>query len=90
MDSRKLVICFIACFLLFSLMPPIALATAVGDGIIEPGENAAEEMAKAAQNPMADLISFPIQNNTHWRRFWPAFQNWKTPGEHTGPGFLQR
>jgi hypothetical protein len=73
-------------------MPPIALAqnTADGDGIVEPGENEAEELRKAAQNPMADLISFPIQNNTNWRWFWPAIQNRQAAGEHTGPGFLQR
>lgn len=37
-----------------------------GDGIIEPGENPEEEMAKAAQNPVADLISLPFQNNTNF------------------------
>jgi len=36
-----------------------------GDGIIEPGENATEELAKAAQNPVAALISLPFQNNTN-------------------------
>ena len=58
MDSRKLVICFIACFLLVSLMPPIALAqnTADGDGVIEPGENKTEELAKAAQGEGVDAI----------------------------------
>ena len=54
MDFRKFVICFIACFLLFSLMPPKALA------------QSAEELAKAAQNPMANMISVPIQNNTNF------------------------
>jgi hypothetical protein len=38
-----------------------------GDGIIEPGEDAQEEMAKAVQNPIASLISFPLQNNTNFR-----------------------
>ena len=65
MYFRKLVICFVACFLLVSLMPPIALAeeyTGHGDGIIEPGENKTGELARAAQNPMANMISVPIQN----------------------------
>jgi hypothetical protein len=35
--------------------------TAEGDGIIESGENPQEELAKAAQNPVADLISLPFQ-----------------------------
>jgi hypothetical protein len=35
-----------------------------GDGIIEPGENATEELARAAQNPVASMISLPFQNNT--------------------------
>ena len=35
-----------------------------GDGIIEPGEDSVEELRRATQNPMAQLISFPIQNNT--------------------------
>ena len=69
MYFRKLVISFIACFLFVSLMPPIALAqnTADGDGVIEPGENKTEELAKAAQNPMANMISVPIQNNTNFK-----------------------
>jgi hypothetical protein len=50
-------------------MPPIALAqkTADGDGILEPGENEREELARASQNPMANMISFPIQNNTNFK-----------------------
>ena len=69
MCFRKGVICFIACFLLVSLMPPIALAqvTADGDGVIEPGENKREELARASQNPMANMISVPIQNNTNFK-----------------------
>jgi len=38
-----------------------------GDGIIEPGEDPEEEMARAVQNPIASLISFPFQNNTNFR-----------------------
>jgi hypothetical protein len=37
-----------------------------GDGIIEPGETAQEELAKAAQNPVASVISLPFQNNTNF------------------------
>lgn len=55
MYFRKLGICFIACFLLVSLMPPIALA------------KTKDELAKAAQNPMVDMITFPIQNNTGFK-----------------------
>ena len=50
------------------LSTPVILAqdTADGDGIIEPGENPEEELAKAAQNPVADMISLPFQNNTNF------------------------
>lgn len=37
-----------------------------GDGIIDPGENRQEELARAAQNPVASLISLPFQNNTNF------------------------
>jgi len=42
----------------------LAQNTADGDGIIEPVEDPQEELARAAQNPVADLISLPLQNNT--------------------------
>jgi hypothetical protein len=35
-----------------------------GDGVIEPGENATEELARSAQNPVANMISLPFQNNS--------------------------
>ncbi len=35
-----------------------------GDGIIEPGEDEIAELQRAAQNPVADLISVPFQYNT--------------------------
>jgi len=68
-DFRKLVIHIIAYFLLVFLVLPAAFAqnTADGDGILEPGENETEELARSAQNPMAKMISFPIQNNTNFR-----------------------
>ena len=34
-----------------------------GDGIIEPGEDEMAELQRAAQNPVADLISVPFQYN---------------------------
>jgi hypothetical protein len=37
-----------------------------GDGIVESRESSDEELRKAAQNPMADLVSFPVQNNTNF------------------------
>lgn len=43
-----------------------ALAAKLGDGIIEPGEDSTEELARAVQNPVASLISLPFQNNTNF------------------------
>ena len=37
-----------------------------GEGVVESGETTGDELRKASQNPMADLISFPIQNNTNF------------------------
>jgi hypothetical protein len=36
----------------------------LGDGKIEAGEDETSELARAVQNPIADLISLPFQNNT--------------------------
>lgn len=33
---------------------------------MEQGESSSEELRRAAQNPMADLMSFPAQNNTNF------------------------
>jgi hypothetical protein len=49
--------------ILLILLPALALADANGDGILESGENREEELAKATQNPVAELISLPFQNN---------------------------
>jgi hypothetical protein len=60
---------FLAVFFIIAwLSAPVLLAqnTDDGDGIIEPGEDPQEELAKAAQNPVADLISLPFQNNTNF------------------------
>ncbi len=37
-----------------------------GDGILEEGEDEAAELARAAQNPVASMISLPFQNNTNF------------------------
>ena len=37
-----------------------------GDGMVDAGESGQEELARAAQNPIASLISVPIQNNTNF------------------------
>ena len=39
----------------------------LGDGIVGEGENEVSELARAAQNPIADLISVPFQNNTNFK-----------------------
>jgi hypothetical protein len=56
-------------FAVFVLIPASALLaqtnTEAGD-IIEPDGNAAEELAKASQNPVANMISLPLQNNTNF------------------------
>ena len=38
----------------------------LGDGIISGGERSTDELARAVQNPIADLISVPFQNNTNF------------------------
>ena len=50
--------------LLFSISVPEALAAQKGDGLIEPGEDEIAELARAAQNPVASMISLPFQSNT--------------------------
>jgi hypothetical protein len=52
-------------FIIFFIMPAMTSAYE-GDGVVEPGESRSEELREASQNPMADLISFPIQNNTNF------------------------
>ena len=38
----------------------------LGDGILTKGESETAELARAVQNPVADLISVPFQNNTNF------------------------
>lgn len=66
MDSRKRIFLTLVSFLMIIVMAS-AISAYEGDGAVEPGESSDEELRKAAQNPMADLISFPIQNNTNFR-----------------------
>jgi hypothetical protein len=65
--------------MIFTVRSPIGIALLVcvlamgsvamayeGDGVVESGENEAEELRNAAQNPMADLMSFPVQTNVNF------------------------
>lgn len=54
-----------ACIAPFLVVAFLASATFAqdGDGILEPGEQEQEELARAVQNPVASLISVPLQNN---------------------------
>jgi hypothetical protein len=64
----RLVCVSVALIVAMMVTTPISLAhaTADGDGIIEPGEDPTEELAKAVQNPVANMISLPFQNNTNF------------------------
>jgi hypothetical protein len=66
MYPRKRTLCVLASSLIILIAASFALAVE-GDGIIEPGEDKSEELRRAAQNPVADLISFPIQNNANFK-----------------------
>ena len=37
-----------------------------GDGVIEEGEDETAELARAAQNPVANMYSLPFQNNSNF------------------------
>ena len=52
--------------LMFSAPMVFAQNAANGDAKIKAGESSKEELAKAAQNPVADMISLPLQNNTNF------------------------
>ncbi len=45
---------------------PASAEPKTGDGIIEPGENETDELARAVQNPVASMISLPFQNSTNF------------------------
>ena len=65
MSARKIPGLILYTFLSVLLVSTSAWAYR-GDGVVEAGESSDEELRKAAQNPMADLISFPVQNNTNF------------------------
>ena len=54
----------IICIIIFIASLPRVTAAYKGDGVVESGEDKSSELRSAAQNPMADLVSIPIQNNT--------------------------
>ena len=49
--------------LLMAVLAAPAVYASTGDGHLDAGEDVEDELAMAAQNPMADLISVPLQNN---------------------------
>ncbi len=63
---RTVVGVFLITFLAAIMTLPASAANEDGDGIIEPGENETDELARAAQNPVASMISLPFQNNTNF------------------------
>ena len=68
---RALVMCMLSVAMIVP-MPSSAEAVEadasgyLGDGQVDPGEDEAAELARAVQNPIADLISVPFQNNTNF------------------------
>jgi hypothetical protein len=48
-------------------------------GVVESGEKGDEELRRAAQNPMADLMSFPVRNDTNF--------GYEPLDKHPRPGF---
>ncbi len=46
--------------------PKEAHESYLGDGILKEGEDTEAELARAVQNPVADMISVPFQNNTNF------------------------
>jgi hypothetical protein len=63
---HKVLAPFLFVFLAAFAALPASAANEDGDGIIEPGENETDELARAVQNPVASLISVPFQNNTNF------------------------
>jgi hypothetical protein len=66
MANWKLCLAFLCSLVLGSVAFLPAISAVEGDGIIEPGEDIEEELAKTAQNPVANIISLPFQNNTNF------------------------
>ena len=57
---------FLLAFIVAIASLPASAANEDGDGKIEPGEDPSAELARAAQNPVASMISLPFQNNTNF------------------------
>jgi hypothetical protein len=57
---------WLLCLAIAVLAPQLAAAQTPGAGHVDPGEDEAGELARAVQNPVADLISLPFQNNTNF------------------------
>jgi hypothetical protein len=69
MFGRLLSVFFASASLALLFVPAVALADGddyLGDGHIDSGEDESSELARAVQNPIADLISLPFQNNTNF------------------------
>ncbi len=64
--SRTVVGAFLFAFLGAIVALPALAEPRAGDGVIEAGENETGELARAAQNPVASMISLPFQNNTNF------------------------
>lgn len=94
--------------LAFALAPILASAEEepeepdhyLGDGHVDPEEDEAADLARAVQNPVADLISVPFQNNTNflgpgdwgagrWRWRCLVYRTlWQSTGEPVLTGLL--
>jgi len=69
MILRKLIFCGLAGYLVFYVLSSVVLAedrTELEEALSPDKAATTEELAKAAQNPVADLISLPLQNNTNF------------------------
>ena len=66
MANWRLCVLVLLSFALCSLAFSPDIPATEGDGIVEPGEDVEEELAKTAQNPVANIISLPFQNNTNF------------------------
>jgi hypothetical protein len=69
MILRKLVFCCLAGYLVFYVLSSVVLAedkTELEEDLSPDKAATTEELAKAAQNPIASLISLPLQNNTNF------------------------
>jgi hypothetical protein len=61
MQKWHLIISAVAALTIFS--SPVLFAQDTADGILEPGENLGEDLAKESQNPIGNIISLPFENN---------------------------